>query len=1096
MTGGTSLAVWMGGAATELYRMLRSEAEPSNDTAGLDIYRGLLELTETSAVIDVVTGTSAGGLNGSMIAAAWVLGVTADEYLSTRATWLKVANLQALMRKPGEPEPPSLLLGDDYFVPQLKKHYDDWATLHPDAAKAQDAPAIDVLATVTAVNGVPTTRTDDFNEDMNEVTQAHHLHFGNGDFADPNWSVKFSIATRTSASIPGVFEPSFIPCSDTDASTAGRPSFKYNASFGASRWCVDGGVTVNLPLKEALQRIFDQTAAGEVRRVVLFISPTPASKEQLSADPADAPPTLLRSLGTIPLAPRSHGISGDIDDLETVNAAVDRQRRMREAIAAAAQSVLGAVVDSTFNVYCQRRAETSVAATLDAVQRDSGRRLQHRARLAKALVDARLPLLPTSPQESDGDWRWGIAPVEQAISIAVDVLQRAFGFIQNPTAADNDAWRSALATSKAAVHAARARLALIRRHDEEFWKTRIGSYNASFSDDELAIWATESYAVWPFPRASNPATEAKLQVARDAAFTTLAQAHRDVAKALVAAAPTLVAVASRAGDAPFANLVAAIGIPAGSVDDVVEQLLRFHVASAVLLGDVVNREQRVDLMQLSWNSYNGIDNRRPEDKLAGNELGRLGAFLKPSWRANDWFWGRMDAAYRLVVLLLDPRRLKQLGVTPDQVRAFLGGAEVGAELEVLNPTWTQPIPASLPKTAQAIARRIQTAIAQEELPLVAAAVKLSNDDGGVEGDHGALRSAVDEVLKKNGGVVPADEVPDLVKKMRIGSESVGQELGYGLMNKVMARGAAVGVNMVAAPNSGMIGVGRVARALRAPLQAINSLVSLLTGTSPAKRTLAAFVLAAAGAIVALRAVGADVPAGTFAIATTLLFGIVVMALLRSRLISTAIMLALPAAVVTLTLLGNDLRPLVYSTAEQPAPITLKNGGTLHVPAGSVLHVTDGDRRNDVAAEAATDVLVDGTASVSRAPTVETGDAGWKRWGFFNRVSMFAVAAGLFSLIALIATVRSKPTNRQLGLLLVSMAGAVATWEHTPFWRSVLTGTSPEGDHRDGFKLIVVKAAEGLGSYKLEVVLLTLIATTMAIGFGADVLISRVVRRRT
>jgi hypothetical protein len=37
----------------------------------------------------------------------------------------------------------------------------------------------------------------------------------------------------------------------------------------------------------------------------------------------------------------------------------------------------------------------------------------------------------------------------------------------------------------------------------------------------------------------------------------------------------------------------------------------------------------------------------PATKLAGDDLGHFGAFLKRSWRANDWLWGRLDAASAL-----------------------------------------------------------------------------------------------------------------------------------------------------------------------------------------------------------------------------------------------------------------------------------------------------------------------------------------------------------------------------------------------------------------------------------------------------------------
>ena len=44
----------------------------------------------------------------------------------------------------------------------------------------------------------------------------------------------------------------------------------------------------------------------------------------------------------------------------------------------------------------------------------------------------------------------------------------------------------------------------------------------------------------------------------------------------------------------------------------------------------------------------------PDVKLAGNELANFSAFLDERWRANDWLWGRLDAAATLVDLLLGP----------------------------------------------------------------------------------------------------------------------------------------------------------------------------------------------------------------------------------------------------------------------------------------------------------------------------------------------------------------------------------------------------------------------------------------------------------
>jgi Protein of unknown function (DUF3376)/Patatin-like phospholipase len=50
----------------------------------------------------------------------------------------------------------------------------------------------------------------------------------------------------------------------------------------------------------------------------------------------------------------------------------------------------------------------------------------------------------------------------------------------------------------------------------------------------------------------------------------------------------------------------------------------------------------------------------PDRKLAGNKLGSFSAFLSPRFRANDWMWGRMDAATEIVKLLYRPDYLARI----------------------------------------------------------------------------------------------------------------------------------------------------------------------------------------------------------------------------------------------------------------------------------------------------------------------------------------------------------------------------------------------------------------------------------------------------
>ncbi len=65
-------------------------------------------------------------------------------------------------------------------------------------------------------------------------------------------------------------------------------------------------------------------------------------------------------------------------------------------------------------------------------------------------------------------------------------------------------------------------------------------------------------------------------------------------------------------------------------------------------------DQTIRLAHFTADEGVTMDPSRPDDpdeKLAGVQLGHFAAFLKRSWRANDWMWGRLDAAERLVRLL-------------------------------------------------------------------------------------------------------------------------------------------------------------------------------------------------------------------------------------------------------------------------------------------------------------------------------------------------------------------------------------------------------------------------------------------------------------
>src|SRR3954471_3317397 len=118
MVGGASLAIWMGGVASEtslLLRESRGDAEPG-------LYRRLLDLLRATVSIDVLTGTSAGGINAACLGLAEAFG-SSPQVL--RDTWITTGSLENLIRDAREQEPRSVLDGDGVLLGDVEKALGD-----------------------------------------------------------------------------------------------------------------------------------------------------------------------------------------------------------------------------------------------------------------------------------------------------------------------------------------------------------------------------------------------------------------------------------------------------------------------------------------------------------------------------------------------------------------------------------------------------------------------------------------------------------------------------------------------------------------------------------------------------------------------------------------------------------------------------------------------------------------------------------------------------------------------------------------------------------------------------------------------------------
>lgn len=323
LTGGVSLAVWMGGVVTEIQRLVRPDGP----------YAALRALAGTRIDIDVIGGSSAGGINGAILALALAAGT---DVAAVRDIWIRDASLSQLLRDPvTDPDCTSLLRGDDYFLPRLREAFDSLA------GPGSSTPATDVelILTGTLLDGVTVTRTDDFGSTFSDTVHQADFHFAkddaHDDFSDPAVVDKLALAARATSSFPGAFEPTLCPVGADAAPVDLGP----HVNFPTSRYVIDGGVLVNKPLRPVLDRILDRNASRHGERVICYVQPAPDDEAPYGIEHA---PTLGRVIeaGWFSL-PHSQSLARELTELAEHNAATQRRRnRIQQLIATDPDDVL------------------------------------------------------------------------------------------------------------------------------------------------------------------------------------------------------------------------------------------------------------------------------------------------------------------------------------------------------------------------------------------------------------------------------------------------------------------------------------------------------------------------------------------------------------------------------------------------------------------------------------------------------------------------------------------------------------------------------------------------------------------------------------
>ncbi|MFF0988521.1 DUF3376 domain-containing protein [Kocuria nitroreducens] len=644
---------------------------------------------------DLLAGASAGGLNGVVHAVAQRAGSDMD---ALGRIWAEHGDLGRLLRPLGRRPVDSLLRGDEYLWPRLLEALRALrgSTEHHPDLEAEHV-TVELSATVLDSDPSPHSASAEGRSDF---------HFSSPEPGSPAPSLdndipgrdtapaeaaaalsRLAYAARATASFPGAFEPASVWAAPTPGPRgapgpeAGRPDL--SQAFGAHRdpaelpyHVVDGGVFDNIPIDRALEAARTRTSLRHADRGLLYLDPDPPHRERGVRFERDLPRLVGTLAATVARLPRRES---DEDEVLALSDYLDTQLVARGRLHPLA-ALIGcwdeASLDERRRAYLRCRARTDADLLSRLLTRPAewqltstlARRDALRARPPGALGPLRTELLRRYDALSRG-------PLDDPAAAAVlrgaqalfDAASCVLSWVRVLEELDLDGLPAPAGGFDRALARERAyRVLAVARHerDRRFHAVlAAGAGQAERPPGTVDSWLGASGA----EHRPTAASWAEL----DAVVAGLRGLHAVVGEHLAVDGPG--GAARRAdweaspwsripagGTAPAAvdlpPLLAAAGIPA-AVSRVAYGEIRgdqapaapdsFPALRASLARDRLQRAldaPGAGTKELARLLSDG-DGRMPAGaKLAGAGLLNFRGFLAGDWRANDWWWGRLDAA--------------------------------------------------------------------------------------------------------------------------------------------------------------------------------------------------------------------------------------------------------------------------------------------------------------------------------------------------------------------------------------------------------------------------------------------------------------------
>ena len=419
--GGVSLAVYMHGITREIWHLIRaSKAHLEHGPAGTGseiAYRELLELiqaksgTRMRVLTDIVSGASAGGINGVFLAQAIVTGQSLEPLTDM---WLKNADVEVLLdpdarplsrfskfwaapiawailrRRGGEVQRTVAKEARDEVAMKLSRFVrarwfqppfggqvfsnlllNALAAMEQRGAETPLLPAgqpLDLFVTVTDFHGHQERLTLNSPSDVSETE--HRLtigfstrsQFGEG-FAN---AAELTFAARSTASFPGAFPPFNVRELDGLLQSRavewnGRDAFlkrilpqQFAAGTADDTFLIDGSVLANAPFEQAIDALRNRPARREVDRRFVYIDPKPGMpsfrlRGGKQGDGPRKPPGFFATIfGATSDIPREQPIRDSLTAIEGRSQRIARMREITEHLEVEVEQMIETMLGKTW----------------------------------------------------------------------------------------------------------------------------------------------------------------------------------------------------------------------------------------------------------------------------------------------------------------------------------------------------------------------------------------------------------------------------------------------------------------------------------------------------------------------------------------------------------------------------------------------------------------------------------------------------------------------------------------------------------------------------------------------------------------------------